>query len=91
MRTRSLLVLVALASGCYGGAWDTREVPPPSTAARDGATLTQYCTYHGATDLREINEWLESQARQGWQLVGVGGQTATMYCFKAVHEEPHSP
>lgn len=83
MKASSLLCLTFLLSGCYGSIWDKTEVPPPLTAARGGALWSQYCTYHGATDLTEINAWLQQLGQQGWQLVGVGGQTGTVYCFTA--------
>jgi hypothetical protein len=83
MRATSLLCLTLLFSGCYGSAWDKREVLPPSTPTHEGALWSQYCTYHGATDLTEVNAWLQQLGQEGWQLVGIGGQTATVYCFKA--------
>jgi hypothetical protein len=83
MRVTSLLLVTALCTGCNGGAFDTSEIAPPTVPGRDGTRWTQYCTYHGATDLTEINAWIQQLGRQGWELVGVGGNTATMYCFKA--------
>jgi hypothetical protein len=90
MRAASLLCLTFLFPGCYGSAWDKTEVPPPSAPTRDEALWSQYCTYHGATDLAEINAWLQELGQQGWQLVGIGGQTATVYCFKARLAESQS-
>jgi hypothetical protein len=90
VRSAILIFLAALCAGCHGAAWDKTEVPPPASPLRDGAEWTQYCTYHGATDLTEVNEWLRELGQQGWQLVGVGGQTATMYCFKA-ERDPEGP
>lgn len=74
---------MALCTGCHGGAWDATEVPPPATPAHEGTPWTQYCTYNGANDLGEINAWLQQLGSQGWELVGLGGRNATMYCFKA--------
>jgi len=83
MRAASLFCFALLVPGCHGIGWDKTELPPPSTPIRDGELWSQYCTYHGATDLTETNAWLQQLGQQGWQLVGIGGQTATVYCFKA--------
>ncbi|HEY6461261.1 MAG TPA: hypothetical protein VIY73_13945, partial [Polyangiaceae bacterium] len=91
MRAATLVSLSFVLAGCHGAAWDKTEVPPPSMPSPDGATWTQYCTYHGATDLSEVNAWLEQLGRQGWRLAGVGGQTATMYCFEARLPEGRQP
>jgi hypothetical protein len=90
MRAAGLLCLTILFSGCYGSAWDKTEVPPPATPTPGGALWSQYCTYHGATDLTETNAWLQQLGHQGWELVGIGGQTASVYCFKARVAEAQS-
>jgi hypothetical protein len=74
-----LLVLLE-ATGCYGAAYDHREASPPPPPA-PGA-LAQYCTFNGTTDLDEVNAFLARQAQMGWLLTAVGGQTATVYCFR---------
>jgi len=81
MRVTALLFFVIGSSGCYGAAWDHTEVPPPPPPP-PGA-LAQYCTYNGANDLGEVNAFLAAQARSGWELVSVGGQQASVYCFRS--------
>jgi len=76
------LLLFAASTGCYGAAWDHTEVPPPPPPA-PGA-VAQYCTYNGANDLGEVNAFLAAQARSGWELVSVGGQVASVYCFRSI-------
>ena len=83
MRTALLALLCTLSTGCVGAAWDKTEVPPPPVAIADGTRWAQYCTYNGAKDLAEVNEFLGRQGERGWQLVALGGQTGTVYCFKA--------
>jgi hypothetical protein len=77
--------------------WDRTELPPPAIPANavgadsqaptvlktTGAKWAQYCTFHGASDLDDINRWLKAQGQQGWELVSVGGNAGTVYCFKA--------
>jgi len=82
MRTAIFVVLLG-ASGCYGAAFDHTSVPAPSIEAR-GAKVSQYCTFNGTTDVVALNAFLREQGERGWQLVGVGGQTATLYCFRFV-------
>jgi hypothetical protein len=78
-----LLVLLALlTTGCLGATWDHREVPAPQVAGADGTRWAQYCTFNGANDLAEINEWLRQLGEQGWELAAIGGNTGTVYCFK---------
>jgi hypothetical protein len=83
MRVAALLSFTVLLAGCHGAYWDKTAVPAPATAARDGTPWSQYCTYHGASDLTEINAWLQWLGQQGWELAGIGGNTATVYCFKS--------
>jgi hypothetical protein len=44
--------------------------------------LAQYCSFNGTTDLDEANAFLARQAQRGWVLTALGGQTATVYCFR---------
>jgi hypothetical protein len=76
-------LVCALSTGCAGAAWDKTEVGAPPVAMADGTRWEQYCTFNGATDLATINAFLHEQGERGWELVSVGGQTATVYCFKA--------
>ena len=80
MRPAALLLVLLEATGCYGAAYDHREASPPPPPA-PGA-LAQYCTFNGTTDLDEVNAFLAWQARRGWVLTALGGQTATVYCFR---------
>jgi hypothetical protein len=80
MRPVALLLVLLEATGCYGAAYDHREVPPPPPPA-PGA-LAQYCAFNGTTDLDEVNGFLARQAQMGWVLTALGGQTATVYCFR---------
>jgi hypothetical protein len=82
MRTAILVVLLAT-SACYGAAYDQTVAAPPPVEAQ-GAKVSQYCTFNGTTDVGALNAFLREQGERGWQLVGVGGQTATMYCFRFV-------
>jgi hypothetical protein len=77
------LFVVCCSAGCYGSSWNHAEVPPPATPTHEGARWSQYCTYHGATDLAETNAWLQHLGEQGWELAGVGGQFASVYCFRS--------
>jgi hypothetical protein len=83
MRLLSCSVLLALLA-CHGAAWDHTEVPPPVLPQRGGGKVAQYCTYDGSTDLGTINEFLRRQGEAGWELVALGGQTGTVYCFRQV-------
>ena len=83
MKALTAVVMGALSTGCVGAAWDKTPVAAPSLAATDGARWEQYCTYDGANDLAKVNAFLHEQGARGWELVSVGGQTATVYCFKA--------
>lgn len=86
MRTSALLLVLLEATGCYGAAYDHREVPPPP---RPGpGAFAQYCAFNGATDLDEVNAFLARQAQTGWVLTAVGGQTATVYCFRHEGAQP---
>jgi hypothetical protein len=80
MRPLALLVLLLEVTGCYGAAYDHRDVPPPPPAALGG--LAQYCTSNGTTDLDEVNAFLARQSERGWVLTAVGGQMASVYCFR---------
>jgi hypothetical protein len=80
-----LLFLLEATTGCYGAAYDHREVPPPPPAP---GSLAQYCTFYGTTDLDEANAFLAQQAQRGWVLAAVGGQTATIYCFRHEGSQP---
>jgi hypothetical protein len=80
MRLVVLLLVLLEATGCYGAAFDHREVSPPPAPAQ-GAPA-QFCTYNGATDLDEVNAFLAQQAQRGWVLTALGGSTATIYCFR---------
>jgi hypothetical protein len=82
MRFAALFVFLAASTGCHGAAWDHTEMPPPPPPPPGGA-VAQYCTYNGANDLEEVNAFLAAQARSGWELVALGGQTATVYCFRS--------
>jgi hypothetical protein len=86
MRTAILVVLLA-SSGCYGAAFDHTSVPAPPIEAQ-GGKVSQYCTFNGTTDVLALNAFLREQGERGWQLVGVGGQTATLYCFRFVPGSP---
>jgi hypothetical protein len=88
MRPVALLLLVLEATGCYGAAYDHREVPPPPSPA-PGA-LAQYCTFNGTTDLDEVNAFLAQQAQRGWVLTTLGGQTGTVYCFRHEGRAPEA-
>jgi len=68
--------------GCNGAIWDTTAVPPPSVPQGPATKVAQYCTFYGSADLGEINEFLRRQGEAGWQLVALGGQRATVYCFR---------
>jgi hypothetical protein len=83
MKALALAVMCALSTGCVGAAWDKTAVAAPPAPMADGARWEQYCTYNGATDLGTINAFLHEQGAHGWELVSVGGQTGTVYCFKA--------
>jgi hypothetical protein len=83
MNKLAAALVCTLSTGCVGAAWDKTEVAAPPVAMADGARWEQYCTFNGATDLAGVNAFLHEQAARGWELVGVGGQTATVYCFKA--------
>ena len=80
MRLVALLLVLLEAAGCYGAAYDRREVPAPPVPAPGG--LAQYCAFNGATDLYDVNAFLAQQAERGWVLTALGGQTATVYCFR---------
>lgn len=82
MRT-AILVLLLGTSACYGAAFDQTVAAPPPVGA-EGARVSQYCTFNGTTDVTTLNAFLREQGDRGWQLVGVGGQTATIYCFRFV-------
>jgi hypothetical protein len=82
--TKSWILSVLLLAGCEGAASrDRTEVRAPSVAIADGARWEQYCTFNGANDLAEINQWLHEQGERGWELVSVAGHLGTVYCFKA--------
>ena len=68
--------------GCTGAVWDKTEVPPPRVAQAEAARWEQFCTFNGANDLAEINRYLHDMGTAGWELVSIGGQQATVYCFK---------
>jgi hypothetical protein len=82
MNVRLVVTFALLSAGCEGAMYARTKVPPPAITAADGAKWAQYCTFNGATDLGEINRFLEDQGQRGWELVSVAGQTATIYCFK---------
>jgi hypothetical protein len=80
MRFVVLLALLLEATGCYGAAFDKKEVaPPPQPPA---GVLAQYCTYNGANDLDDVNAFLAQQAERGWVLTALGASTASVYCFR---------
>jgi hypothetical protein len=81
MRFLSCSVLLSLLA-CQGAAWDRTAVPPPMVAQRVGGKVAQYCTFNGSSDLDTINEFLRRQGEEGWELVALGGQTGTVYCFR---------
>jgi hypothetical protein len=83
MNKLAAALVCTLSTGCVGAAWDKTEVAPPPVAMADGTRWEQYCTFNGATDLAAINAFLHEQGARGWELVSVGGQTATVYCFRA--------
>ena len=78
MQRVALLLVLVEATGCYGAAYDRREVPSPSAPG----PLSQYCTFNGTTDLDEVNAFLAQQAQKGWVLTALGGQMASVYCFR---------
>jgi len=80
MRPAALLLFLLEATGCYGVAYDHRELPTPPPPA-PGASA-QYCTFNGTTDLDEVNAFLAWHAQRGWVLTALGGQTASIYCFR---------
>ncbi len=77
-----LAFLVVGSTGCYGAAWDHTEVPPPPPPPP--GEVAQYCTYNGANDLAEVNAFLAAQAHDGWELVSLGGQQGSVYCFRSI-------
>jgi hypothetical protein len=79
----AIIGFFATLTACSGAAWDHTVVAPPSVARATRVSFEQYCTFNGANDLTEINEFLRRQAQAGWELVGIGGRSASVYCFKA--------
>jgi len=77
------VLVCTLSTGCVGATWDRTEVAPPPAVMADGTRWEQYCTFNGANDLAAINAFLHEQGAHGWELVALGGQTGTVYCFKA--------
>jgi hypothetical protein len=82
--TKCVALSLVLLTGCEGAAsWDRTEIQAPNVPLAAGARWEQYCTFNGAHDLTEINQWLHDQGTRGWELVSVAGQRGTVYCFKA--------
>jgi hypothetical protein len=77
-----LCCALLLLTACEGAVFDKTEVPPPVVPHNERGRVAQYCTHYGSSDLGAINEFLRQQGDAGWQLVGLGGSTATVYCFK---------
>jgi hypothetical protein len=84
----AILVLFGALTACEGASWDKTPVAPPPTGGQTGAQVSQYCTYNGTSDLESLNAFLSRMGASGWQLVGVGGQTATLYCFRFIPVSP---
>jgi hypothetical protein len=82
MRFAALLLFFIGSTGCFGAAWDHTEVPPPPPPPP--GEVAQYCTYNGANDLDVVNAFLAAQARAGWELVSLGGQQGSVYCFRSI-------
>jgi hypothetical protein len=74
------LFLVLGATGCRGIAYDRRALAPPPPPPP--GVMAQYCTSNGTTDLYEANAFLAEQAQKGWILTAIGGQMASVYCFR---------
>jgi len=84
MKLYALAMVACLSAGCEGATWARAVVPAPRMAKPPGATWMQYCTFHGADDLGDINRFLQQQGEEGWELVTVAGSTGTIYCFKSL-------